>query len=273
MIVTLQDRRRMRTAALAAAAAMAAMAAVPAAAESVATVNGEDISRSVFDVYLRSQTGGKSAAEATEEEKAAALRGLQDLYLLADQAESQKLDQQEDVRAQLELQRKAALAQTLAQRYLQQNAASEEELKAEYERQLAASSQKQYKARHILLEQESEARTVIAELEGGADFATLAKEKSVGPSGPQGGELDWFPPDSMVQPFSDAVVALKDGQYTKTPVQTRFGWHVILREGSKEVEPPAFEEVRTQLNSLIGQRRLQGYVQGLRAGAELESSL
>ena len=99
---------------------------------------------------------------------------------------------------------------------------------------------KEFKARHILVETQSEANSIVAELEGGANFAELAKTKSTGPSGPNGGDLGWFSPNQMVQPFSQAVAALEDGAFSKTPVQTQFGWHVILREDSREATPPTF---------------------------------
>jgi peptidyl-prolyl cis-trans isomerase C len=108
---------------------------------------------------------------------------------------------------------------------------------------------------------------VVRRLDEGADFQELAKEKSTGPSGPNGGELGWFSPSQMVKPFSDAVAALEDGAYTKTPVQTEFGWHVILREESREPEPPTLESVRGNLVQSVQQRKFQAHLDDLRENA------
>ena len=125
----------------------------------------------------------------------------------------------------------------------------------------------QYKARHILVQTQGEADALVNQLNEGADFEALAKEFSTGPSGPNGGDLGWFAPDQMVKPFADAVVALDDGTYTKTPVQTQFGWHVILREESRESEPPTLESVRDAIKQRVEQQKFQDYMQGLRDGS------
>ena len=122
----------------------------------------------------------------------------------------------------------------------------------------------EFKARHILVETQGEAQDLITQLDGGADFAELVKEKSTGPSGPSGGDLGWFPPDRMVPEFSSAVVELEDGAYTKSAVQTQFGWHVILREDSRESTPPPFETMRDVLRQRVESSKLQDYIEGLR---------
>jgi peptidyl-prolyl cis-trans isomerase C len=134
-----------------------------------------------------------------------------------------------------------------------------------YAEQLEGSSPMEFKARHILVESQGEANDLIAQLDDGADFAELAKEKSTGPSGPSGGDLGWFPPDRMVPSFSAAVQGLDNGAYTKEPVQTQFGWHVILREDSRESVPPPFESVRDALKQQVEGQKLQEYIESLRS--------
>ena len=121
-------------------------------------------------------------------------------------------------------------------------------------------STKEYKASHILLETEDDAKAVIAELGKGANFSDLAKKKSVGPSATHGGDLGWFKPDEMVEPFARAVEELKNGEYTKTPVKSDFGWHVILREDSREVPPPSYEQMREQLKMRVQNLQIEEYI-------------
>ena len=127
----------------------------------------------------------------------------------------------------------------------------------------------QYKARHILVETEDEAAAIITELDNGAEFAELARQHSTGPTGPDGGDLGWFSADSMVAPFAEAVRAVEIGNYTSKPVQTRFGWHVILVEDQREQEPPGLESVRSELTTAVERQKMDRYVEGLRQAAEV----
>ncbi len=242
-----------------------ATAAAPAFAETVKTVNGVDIDSTVVDTYIESRTQ-RPAAAATPEERASMLNELTDIYLLTTQDRAQELADDPAVKAQAELQYRALIAQTAAADFISSNAATEEEIFAEYTAQLELQPTRQYKARHILVATQSDAIDVIAALDGGADFAETAKERSTGPSGPSGGDLGWFSPEQMVKPFSDAVIELDDGAYSKEPVQTQFGWHVILREDSRDNEPPPLDSVRDTVKQRIEQQKLQAYIEGLRAG-------
>ena len=134
-----------------------------------------------------------------------------------------------------------------------------------YQEQVALAPPLEFKASHILVETQSQAVSLISELEGGADFAELAKENSTGPSGPGGGDLGWFSANQMVAPFSQAVAALENGAFSKTPVQTQFGWHVILRVDSRESTPPTLESVRDVVKQRVEQDKLQKYLKDLRA--------
>ena len=127
----------------------------------------------------------------------------------------------------------------------------------------------QVKARHILLESEEDARAVIAELEAGAEFAELARERSTGPSGAQGGDLGWFGRGNMVPEFSDAAFALSAGEYTTEPVQSQFGWHVILLEERREAEVPEFDAVRARLQGELAREAVESALSDLRESADI----
>ena len=244
-------------------ASLAASGISTANAETVTTVNGVDIDSTVFDAYLESRFQ-KPAAQASADERATVERELTDIYLLTTQPKAKEFADDPQIKAQLELQYRGTLAQAVARDYVESNPATDAEILALYEAQLEQSPAKQYKARHILVPSQGEAEDLIAQLEEGADFEALAKEHSTGPSGPNGGDLGWFAPDQMVKPFADAVIALEDGAYTTTPVQTQFGWHVILREESRDNEPPTLGSVRENIKQQVEQTKFQDYMQELR---------
>jgi peptidyl-prolyl cis-trans isomerase C len=258
--------RSRRFGTLLAVATIAASGFSTAAAETVATVNGVDIDSTIFNAYLESRFQ-KPAAQATADERATVERELKDIYLLTTQPKAKEFAEDPQIKAQIELQYRGTLAQAVARDFVESNPATEAEILAEYEAQLEQSSDLQYKARHILVESESEAQDLIDQLGEGADFQALAKEYSTGPSGPNGGDLGWFAPDQMVKPFADAVVGLEDGKYSKDPVQTQFGWHVILREESRENEPPTLESVHDAIKQRVEQEKFQEYMEGLRDGS------
>ena len=224
---------------------------------------GVSIDPNVLNIYLESRIQ-RPAIEATAEQVAAVRGELTDIYLLSDQPRAQELKDSPRVQAQLELQTRAMLAQAVATDFIAQNQGSEEEMQALYAEQIKLAPTTEFKARHILVETQGEALELITLLEGEADFAELAKERSTGPSGPSGGDLGWFTPDRMVAEFSQAVQALDDGAFTKIPVQTQFGWHVILREESRDAPPPPFESVRDALKQQVEQQKLQDYLASLR---------
>ena len=225
--------------------------------------SGVEIDPNVFNIYLESVTQ-QPASQATAAQIEQVRSQLTDLYLLSNQPRADELRENPRIKAQIELQTRAMLAQAVATDFLSQNQATEEELQALYDEQIGGSSPMEFKARHILVETQSEAIDIIAQLDDGADFVELAKEKSTGPSGPSGGDLGWFPPDRMVAEFSQAVQAMENGEHSETPVQTQFGWHVILREDSRESVPPPFESVRDTLKQQVEGRKLQEYIESLR---------
>ncbi|MDU8910204.1 peptidylprolyl isomerase [Aestuariicoccus sp. MJ-SS9] len=150
-----------------------------------------------------------------------------------------------------------------------EGAVTDEALQAAYDAQYAnAAAGMEYNASHILVETEEAAAAIVTELEGGADFAEVAREKSTGPSGPSGGSLGWFGPGMMVAPFEDAVEALEPGTIS-APVQTQFGWHVIRLNETRTTTAPALEEVRDALASELQQKAVEDHIDALVGAAEV----
>lgn len=147
---------------------------------------------------------------------------------------------------------------------------SEDQIQAEYIRQIGDYGPTEYRARHILVNDEAEAVEIIAALGDGADFAELAVAHSLDASGPEGGELGWFAPGQMIPAFTEAVQALAPGEYTPAPVATQFGWHVIQLEDSRDITPPPLDEVRPQIREILQTRELRAFMDELRAAAEIE---
>ncbi|MGK7753164.1 MULTISPECIES: peptidylprolyl isomerase [unclassified Roseovarius] len=151
-----------------------------------------------------------------------------------------------------------------------EQAPSDEDLQAAYDEQYPADVQEtEYRASHILVETEEEAQEVVTALEGDADFAALARERSTGPSGASGGDLGWFGAGDMVAPFFDAVAALEPGEVSD-PVETQFGWHVITLAETRNKERPALDTVREELTSQLQQGALQSFIEGLKSDAEID---
>ena len=238
-----------------------------ASAETVFTINGTAVDSAVIDVYFESRLG-QPGAQPTPEQRTVLIGELRDIYLLSTQELASELGSDPRLAAQIELQRQGALAQAVAANFFANVVVSEEEILAEYNLQVQEAPPLQFKARHILVATQGEAVDLITQLDGGANFEELAKEKSTGPSGPNGGDLGWFSPEQMVAPFSTAVAAMENGQYTKEPVQTQFGWHVILREESRDTEPPTLESAREQINQQVQQKKFEMHLEGLRAAAK-----
>ncbi|MBP0617169.1 peptidylprolyl isomerase [Jiella mangrovi] len=188
---------------------------------------------------------------APDRRRFAVLSALIDIKALAAEAEKAKLQDDPEVSAQLEFERD----RTLHNAYFAKKGVAEvsdKELKARYDKEIAAMPpRKEVHARHILLKTKEEAEAVIKALNDGADFDKLAKEKSTGPSGPDGGDLGFFSQGQMVPAFEKAAFALKPGEYTKEPVQTQFGWHVIEVVETRDAPAPTFDQVKDQLKQLV----------------------
>lgn len=236
----------------------------------VATVNGEPLPESIFLYYVRNVLQRDPAA-LSDEERQRVLDDLIQVKLLADEAEKRGIDQERTVAVELELRRLQHLARVLALRYMEQNPATEEEILAKYEESLPRLAPTEYKTRHILVDTEEAARAVIERLDAGEDFAAIAAEQSRGPTAQNGGDLGWLSAQSMVPALGAAVQALETGAYTKEPVRTEYGYHVILLEDTRQPEPPALDSVRGELADAVGRDKLGALIESLRSEAEIVS--
>jgi peptidyl-prolyl cis-trans isomerase C len=238
------------------------------AAESVATVNGKPIKQSLYDHISKDVSARGQTVDANVKEMI--VNKLISSELIYQEAQRLGLDKQPDYLAREELSRRELLVNTYLQDYMKKNPVSEASSKAAYEKLKADMGDKEYKARHILVASETEARDIIAQLGKGGNFDKLAKEKSTDPgSKDKGGDLGWFSPGGMVKPFSDAVLTLKKGGLTAAPVQTQFGWHVIRLEDIRTAQPPAYEKVKDGLQKQIQQQQLEKVLSDLRAKAKI----
>ena len=194
---------------------------------------------------------------------------LVDMELFAQAAKKDGLDESDDVKRQMGF----LTLKVLRNAYLKDKingAISDEELKAAYEKEYADFKGEEIKARHILVKDQAEAQEIIKQLEDGADFAELAKEKSTGPSGPNGGDLGYFSKGQMVPAFETAALALEKGSFTKEPVQTQFGWHVIKVEDRRPQEKPKFEDVAAKLRQELIRARYEKVMEELKAETPVE---
>ena len=239
-----------------------------AAAKAVATVNGKELSATLLDTFAKAVMGG--AAEApTDEQREQLIDQLINMTLAAQAAEKEGLAKDPAVQARLDLLRTQVLAEAASEKYIKSHPVSESEMRAEYDAQVA-NMPKEYKARHILVDQKETADAIIAKLEAGGDFSKLAAAESKDSSAKSGGDLGWFSPQSMVKPFADAVAALQKGEYTKQPVQSEFGWHVILLEDVRSPEVPEFDQVKPQVEMFTQRKKLQTYLEELRKNAKIQ---
>jgi len=238
------------------------------AADSIATVNGKAIKQSLYDFISKDAAARGQTVDANVRE--IIINKLISSELVYQEAQRIGLDKQPDYVAKEELGRRELLVNTFLQDYLKKNPVSDADTKAAYEKFKTEMGDKEYSARHILVATEAEAKDVIAQLGKGGDFAKIAKEKSKDPgSKDKGGDLGWFSPGGMVKPFSEAVVALKKGTVTATPVQTQFGWHVIKLEDTRTAQPPAYDKVKENLQKTLQQRQLEKLLADLRSKAKI----
>ncbi|MEN9706349.1 MAG: hypothetical protein RLZZ393_2228, partial [Pseudomonadota bacterium] len=234
--------------------------------------NGKAISRSTFDFYVQGVTG-KPATEASADQKAQLLENLIRGELVAADAEKTGVARQPETRAILELTRLNVLQQQASQGFLKEHKATDEDLRKEYEAQIASMPKTEFHARHILVATEAFAKKLIEQLDKGAKFEDLARKESMDPSKDNGGDLGWFSPDRMVPPFSQAVAALTKGSYTKAPVQTQYGWHVIRLEETRDVAPPPFDSVKDRLVQIVDGKKFKAYADDLAKAAKIEKKL
>lgn len=271
-----EDKKTEPAPTAASAAAPAAVAPAPAAPpaqppvipDPVAVVNGQAITKAEFDQYAK-QLRGRAQVDSVEGAKSL-VNQLVIEELLVQEANKQKLADDPQIKQQMDMIQRNLLASTVVRRMLSDTAPSEDAIKKEYDTAVAAMKGKEYKARHILVDAEDKAKEVIAELKKGGDFAELAKAKSTDSSKDNGGDLGWFTPSMMVPPFSEAVAKLEKGKYSETPVQTPFGWHVILLEDTRDATPPSLDELKPQITQMLQSKIVNDYLEKLKTDAKVD---
>ncbi len=231
------------------------------------TVNGQTIPASTFNAILAEQKA--HGAPDTEEVKTAIREALIRRELLVQEAKKKGLDKKNEVQLQIEQARQEILGRAAVMDYVKAHPVSEDKLKKEYESIKTQAGNIEYKSRHVLVEKEDEAKAIIAKLDKGEKIADLAKQSKDPGSKDNGGDLGWSAPAAYVKPFADAIKLLKKGEYTKTPVKTDFGYHVILLEDSRPLNHPPYEQVKPQLQQRAQQQVVEEYLRDLRSKAKV----
>ena len=254
---------------LATAAALMAFGAQTAIAQNIAIVNGKAVPKARLDALA--QQVAKSGRPVTPEVQQQMRDAVITREIFAQEAEKLGLMGSDDYKNQIEIARQTVLITVLIDDFKKKNAVTDAELKTEYDKFAAANGGKEYKARHILVEKEADAKAIIASIKKGGKFEEIAKKQSKDPgSGANGGDLDWANPSRYVAEFTEAMLKLNKGQMTDNPVKTQFGFHVIRVDDIRTAQLPAFEELKPQISQQLDQQRLGAYQQALREKAKVE---
>ena len=251
------------------AAVLMAVTAQSALAQNIAIVNGKAVPKARLDALA--QQVAKSGRPVTPDVQAQMREAVIVREIFAQEAEKLGLLGSDDFKSQMEIARQSILITSLIEDFKKKNAVTDAELKTEYDKFSAANGGKEYKARHILVEKEAEAKAIIASLKKGGKFEDIAKKQSKDSgSGANGGDLDWANPSSYVAEFTQAMLKLNKGQMTDAPVKTQFGFHIIRVDDIRNAQLPSFDELKPQIAQQIEQQRLGAYQQGLRDKAKVE---
>lgn len=237
------------------------------AAQNVTLVNGKPVPTSRVDLLL--QQAERAGQQITPEMKTQARDQVVIREIFAQEAEKRGIAARADFRAQMELARQSILIRELFEDWRKKNPVSDADARVEYDKFKAQASGQEYRARHILVETEAEAKELIAKIKGGAKFEDLAKERSKDPgSGANGGDLDFAKAENYVPEFGNAMVKLQKGQMTEEPVKSAFGYHIIRLDDTREASFPPFEDVKDQIKQRLEQIKLQQYQEELRGKAK-----
>jgi peptidyl-prolyl cis-trans isomerase C len=269
----------MKTSRIALAAMMAAslsLAAPLVSAQNIAIVNGKAVPKArvdaMIDQILKSpqQPGQPPMARTPDlEQKVRDEIVLREIYI--QEAERRGLQRSDDYKTQMEFARQSILIRSLFADIEKTAGTSDAEARAEYDKIKAANGDKEYRARHILVEKEDEAKALIAQIKGGAKFEDLAKKNSKDPgSAENGGDLDWANPGNYVPEFSAAMTKLDKGQVTDAPVKSQFGFHIIKLEDVRPVQFPAFEDVKAQIIQRQNQMKVTKFREDLKNKAKTD---
>lgn len=268
----------MKTSRIAKAAVLAAslsLAAPLVFAQNIALVNGKAVPKArvdaMIDQIIKQQQPGQPAQTKTPELEAKVKDEVVLREIFMQEAERRGLAASADYKVQMEFARQSILIRALFQDFEKKSSTSEAEARAEYDKIKAANGDKEYRARHILVEKEDEAKALIAQIKGGAKFEDLAKKASKDPgSAENGGDLDWANPGNYVPEFSQALIKLEKGQMTDTPVKSQFGFHIIKLEDMRSTQFPAFDDVKAQIIQRGNQAKLAKFRDELKDKAKTD---
>ncbi|RKP52598.1 peptidylprolyl isomerase [Trinickia fusca] len=248
---------------------LAAFAAAPAFAQNVAVVNGTAIPKSRADALV-SQIVKQGQAD-TPQLRQNVRDELINREILMQEATREGIPARADVKAQIAVAQQSVVLHALIEDFVKKNTPSDAEVKARYDELVKQTAGKELHLHHILVDNEQQAKDLIAKIKGGAKFEDLAKQFSKDPgSGKNGGDLDWSNPQAYVPEFAAAANKLQKGQMTDTPIKTQFGWHIIRLDDTRPVTPPPLEQVKQQIVQQIQQQKLQAFEESLRAKAKIE---
>jgi peptidyl-prolyl cis-trans isomerase C len=238
-------------------------------AQNVAIVNGKPVPSSRVEALVKQiEASGRQvddAARAQIKEEVV----LREIFM--QEAQKAGVANSDEFKNQMELARQTIMIRALFADFQKKNPVTDADVQAEYDKFVAANAGKEYKARHILVEKEAEAKAIIASLKKGGKFEDIAKKQSKDPgSGANGGDLDWAPAASYVPEFSQAMIKLAKGQVTEAPVQSQFGWHVIRVDDIRDAELPKLEDVKPQVVQQLTQQKLQKFQSDLREKAKVQ---
>ncbi|MDR3393051.1 MAG: peptidylprolyl isomerase [Sulfuriferula sp.] len=234
----------------------------------LAVVNGVTISQAQFNILKQDRA---AQGQPMNDQTIAALRdSLINAEILAQAGTKQGLDKDPSIQMRLDLAKTQMLAQAYIASYVKSHPITEDAMKAEYDHVKGMMGTKEYEVRHILVDNEAAAQDIIAKLGKKAKFEDLAKKESKDSSASNGGQLGWVAPGNLVKEFADAMVQLKKGEYTKTPVHTKFGWHVIRVDDVRDLKLPPYDQVKDQLRGDMEQQMVKKLVTDLRASAKVE---
>ncbi|MDR7149462.1 peptidyl-prolyl cis-trans isomerase C [Hydrogenophaga palleronii] len=239
------------------------------AAQNVAIVNGKAVPSTRVDALAQQiAASGRPVDDAVRAQIKEEVI-LREIFM--QEAEKRGIAATEEYKNQMELARQTIMIRAMFADQQAKNPVTEADMKAEYDKFKAANSGKEYRARHILVEKEDQAKAIVKSIKGGAKFEDIAKKQSKDPgSGANGGDLDWAAAGSYVTEFSEAMVKLDKGQMTEVPVKSQFGWHIIRVDDIREAQLPPFEEVKPQLEQQMNQQKMAEFQQSLRAKAKVE---
>jgi peptidyl-prolyl cis-trans isomerase C len=240
-----------------------------AVAQNIATVNGKPVPKERVDALMVQATRAGQPKTPELETQVRDEVVLREIFI--QEAEKRGLVANPEFKAQMEFARQAILIRELFGAYQKENPVTEAEIKAEYDKFAAQASGTEYRARHILVEKEDEAKALIAKIKKGGKFEDLAKAQSKDTgSGANGGDLDFAKPDSYVPEFSAALTKLKKGEMTQTPVKSQFGYHIIRLEDTRQAKTPALDEIRPKIKQQLEQQKVAKFRDEIRAKAKTD---